>query len=58
MDETLFNERRSERLRRREAARIAHERHEAVMDALVLMAPLLAMWALCWAVSYAMSVMP
>lgn len=58
MDETTFYERRSERLRRYEERRIAQERYEALLCGLTIAAPLIAAWLACWAISYAMSVMP
>lgn len=57
MDETFY-ERRSERLRRYETRRIAQERYEALLCGLTIAAPILAAWAMCWAISYAMTVLP
>lgn len=54
MDESTFRERRSDRIRRREASRVAQQRRDAVIDALILAAPLVLAWALCWAFSHVM----
>ena len=57
MDKTFY-ERRSERPRRYEERRVAQERYEALLCALTIAAPILAAWAACWAISYAMTILP
>ena len=52
-----FEERRSDRLRRYEERRIAEERRDALLYALALFAPIVAAWAMCWAISYALNVL-
>lgn len=56
--EPTFEERRSERLRRYEERRAAEERREAIIDGIILMLPLAAMWAFCWAYSFAVHMLP